>query len=150
MTDLDLAPFFSTIDRQTDLMRRVSPAYELNEDDTKVELSVEIPGVKAEDVNVELRHEGRVLHISGKRTMKQGDSYMESKFEKSFTLGNKFDGENITAKLSDGILTITAPKAAPVEDVRKITVTESSDDDNGLVIYDIFYSLIILDEAYTL
>jgi len=119
-----LDPFPSKINHQTDLMRRISPAYELNEDDTKVELSVEVPGVKAEDMNVELRHDDRVLHISGKRTMKQGGSTMESTFEKSFSLGNRFDGENITAKVSDGILMITAPKTAPVEKVRKIAVTE--------------------------
>jgi len=125
MTDIDLMPLFAASDKTFDnMIQHISPAYRINSDNDKVELIVEVPGVKAKDVTVEFQAGGKVLHISVKRTIKQGNSSVEAKFQKMFSLGTKFDTDKIVANLSDGLLTIVAPKSETEKEVLKIEVTE--------------------------
>ena len=65
---------------------RFSPKYEITNTDDKFELAVDVPGVKAQDVNITLENDGQVLAISGERQDK-GDNYAySSKFYQSFSL----------------------------------------------------------------
>ncbi|KAL3787924.1 hypothetical protein ACHAWO_001073 [Cyclotella atomus] len=95
---------------KTDTMRHSSPRYEVTENEKQFRLSVDVPGVKPEDMTIELEHDGRVLHMSGGRKVKTDKSYEEYKFDKRFTLGKDLDTSKITAHLSDGVLCLTAPK----------------------------------------
>ena len=114
MRDMDFAmtPFIKKMDDQmnTLMMHKNSPGYEINEDETKVELVIEVPGVKKEDITLDVRGEGKVLYISGKKLIKEGESEIESKFEKSFMLSTLFDTRNITTTLDNGVLTIVTLK----------------------------------------
>lgn len=92
-----------------------SPKYEITNTEDKFELAVDVPGVKASDVNVTLEDDGKVLAISGERQSK-GDSYSySSKFYQSFSLDPAIITEKFDANLKDGVLVISAPK-----DVKKI------------------------------
>mmetsp|Transcript_9651 Transcript_9651/g.14885 ORF Transcript_9651/g.14885 Transcript_9651/m.14885 type:complete len:183 (+) Transcript_9651:209-757(+) len=111
-------------------LRHSSPFFEVTEDDKQFQLAVDVPGMKLEDMDVQLEHGGRVLHLNGARKVRQdlpggGMTQSESKFEKRFTLDHTVDIHKITANLADGVLVITAPKqeAAP-SNVRKIVITE--------------------------
>ena len=130
MRDMDFAmsPLMKRMDNQMNnfmIMQKSSPGYKINEDETKVELVLEVPGVKKEDINLEVRGEGKILHIIGKRVVKEGDSEIESRFEKSFMLGKLFDSSKITATLDNGVLTIVAPKLVQEETVQKIEIVEN-------------------------
>jgi len=129
MRDMDFAmsPLMKRVDDQMNnfmMMQKSSPGYKIDEDETKVELVIEVPGVKKEDINLDVRGEGEILHISGKRMIKEADSEIESKFEKSFMLGKLFDSSKITATLDNGVLTIVAPKLIQEETVQKIEIVE--------------------------
>merc|ERR1711862_504781 len=89
------------------------------------ELVVEVPGVKKDDINVEVRGECRVLNISGKKMINEDKSEIESKFEKSFMLGTLFDTTKITVTLENGVLTVVAPKVTQEDNVQKIEITEA-------------------------
>ena len=95
--------------------RRPTYRYRIDEDDDKYTLSLELPGVKASDVNVSLENDGRVLRINGMRQEKNGDMAYESKFSKDFVLNKDVHVEGIEAKLSDGVMTVVAPKKPKVE-----------------------------------
>jgi HSP20 family protein len=95
--------------------RRPTYRYRIDEDEDKYTLSVELPGVKASDVNVSLEQDGRVLRISGMRQEKNGDMSFESNFSKDFVLNKDVHVEGIEAKLSEGIMTVVAPKMPKVE-----------------------------------
>jgi len=95
---------------KTDTMRHSSPRYEVTENEKQFRLAVDVPGVKPDNVKVELENDGRVLHMSGGRKSKTDTSYEEYKFDKRFTLGRDLDTSKITAHLSDGVLVLTAPK----------------------------------------
>jgi len=98
-----------------------SPKYEIKNTDEKFELAVDVPGVKAADVNVSLTHDDQVLEISGERSSK-GDNYSySSQFYQSFSLDPSVITEKFDANLKDGVLVITAPK-----DVKKIEASTTS------------------------
>mmetsp|Transcript_7362 Transcript_7362/g.9637 ORF Transcript_7362/g.9637 Transcript_7362/m.9637 type:complete len:165 (-) Transcript_7362:95-589(-) len=95
---------------KTDTMRHSSPRYEVTENKRQFRLAVGVPGVKPDNMKIELENDGRVLHMSGGRKAKTDTSYEEYKFEKRFTLGKDLDTSKITAHMSDGVLVLTAPK----------------------------------------
>merc|ERR1711976_503598 len=102
-------------DRAAAAYRRPTYRYRIDEEEDKYTLSVELPGVKASDVNVSLEQDGRVLRISGMRKAPDGDMAYESKFSKDFVLNKDVHVEGIEAKLSEGVMSIVAPKKPKVE-----------------------------------
>lgn len=89
-------------------------------------VDVDLPGVKKEDIKVDLNK--GVLTISGERKtkeeVKQEDYYkIETyfgKFSRSFTLPDNVDIENIEAKSDNGVLEIVIPKLK--DDVSKKSI----------------------------
>jgi len=95
-------------------LRRPTYRYRIDEDDDKYTLSVELPGVQPSDVHVSLEQDGRVLRISGMNKVaanNEPEAYvLESKFSKDFVLNRDVHVESIEASLSDGVMTVVAPK----------------------------------------
>ncbi|GAB5409921.1 MAG: Hsp20/alpha crystallin family protein [Balneolaceae bacterium] len=93
------------------------PSVDVSETETQFELSVELPGLKKEDINVDLE-KGR-LTISGERKSskeKEGKNFHRverqyGKFSRAFYLPETIDEESIVAKYEDGILNITINKS---------------------------------------
>lgn len=108
---------------QQGTIRRSSPGYEINETKDKYSISIDVPGVKPSDMSIELQDDGQVLHLSGGRKIKKGDQETETKFSQRFTIGKNVDTTKLSADLSDGVLTVTAPKKEKPEPV-KIAITE--------------------------
>ncbi|KAL7539731.1 hypothetical protein ACHAXR_009567 [Thalassiosira sp. AJA248-18] len=104
---------------KTETMRHSSPRYEVTENEKQFRLAVDVPGVKPDNMKIELENEGRVLHMSGGRKVKTDTTYEESKFDKRFTLGRDLDTSKITAHLSDGVLVLTAPKKEKLPPVKQ-------------------------------
>ncbi len=102
----------------------------LNIYETKDELIIkaELPGVKAEDLEISL--EGDTLTMQGQRKKTEENektSYHRREieagsFSRALTLPTKVDPDKISAKLADGILTITLQKADEVKP-RHIEIT---------------------------
>lgn len=121
-----LMPVVPNLDRANgSIIRLSSPGYEINEVDGKFQIAVDVPGVKAKDMTVNVEQEGHVLRIAGgRKVIKEGQS-SETKFEKRFTVGENVDLEKMTADLSDGVLTLTAPKKEEERPkTRTIAITE--------------------------
>lgn len=105
----------------------VFPALNVYEEQERLTIKAELPGVDAQNLTVSL--EGDTLTIKGKREMAHnGDkrSYHRREietgaFSRALTLPIKVNPDTITAKLSNGILTITLEKAAEVKP-RQVTV----------------------------
>lgn len=92
------------------------PAVNTREGREAYHIDFDLPGVKKEDITLSVAD--NLLTISGKREMKseikEQDYYkIESsygKFERSFTLPQKVDIENIRAATEDGVLEVIIPK----------------------------------------
>jgi HSP20 family protein len=103
---------------------RMSPRYEITENDEEVKVAIDLPGVKPEDVNVSIEEDGKILSISGFRES-SGDRYsFTSKFSQNFALDPTVDVDKFTANLQNGVLIVSAPKDLKrvEESIRKIPV----------------------------
>ncbi len=106
--------------------RVYQPLTDIVETDEGVTLMLEMPGVVADDVDVTL--EKRVLTIRGKVQPTSPEKlqlayaeYGEGDYERAFTLSDDFDPDKIGAEVSNGVLTLTLPRAAEAQP-RKIAV----------------------------
>jgi len=95
------------------------PAVETDETDDAYVVRAELPGMKREDVDIELR--GSELRITGEvKDEAEGKEEAEGKplrhrhgkFAYRTSLPADADTEKIDAQLTDGILTVRLPKAA--------------------------------------
>ncbi|KAL3778056.1 hypothetical protein ACHAW5_011127 [Stephanodiscus triporus] len=113
-------PFFGSR-FQADAVRHLSsPRYKVTESDKEFRLSVDVPGVKQDDMTIELENDGRVLRMSGGRRSGADASREGYNFDGRFALGKNLDTSKITAHLSDGVLVLTAPKREEVPPVRQV------------------------------
>jgi HSP20 family protein len=104
-------------------------AVDLVESDIAFELSAELPGVDAKDLDVTLAD--GVLTIKGEKNEtkeeKENDYYLSERrygsFHRSLELPRGVDSEKIEAKFSNGILKVTLPKTPERQkNDKKITV----------------------------
>lgn len=92
------------------------PAMDVHENDARYTITVELPGTRKEDVQVELS-EG-MLTIRGEKKSEREETkerrrYVERSygaFSRSFTLPPDANGDRLDASFKDGILTIAIPK----------------------------------------
>jgi len=101
------------------------PSVNTREGKEAYHIDVDLPGVKKEDVEISV--DKNILTIKGKREtkneVKENDYYrVESAygtFQRSFTLPEKVDIENIRAASEDGVLEIIIPKLKVLKDSTK-------------------------------
>ncbi len=120
--------FFSSKRNDTD-KSFFSPRVDITDKEDHYEILAELPGVKKEDVTVQL-HDG-VLTIEAKtceETKSEKDKVIRKErrsgfFSRSFTVGNNVSANDIHAKFEDGLLKLSAPKVVEKEqEKRRITI----------------------------
>jgi HSP20 family molecular chaperone IbpA len=92
------------------------PPVDIFETDSDITVLADLPGVKTKDLSIDLRE--NTLTISGDiEPFENADEqdmlieYEVGKYFRQFTLSNLIDRDKINAKLIDGVLTLTLPKA---------------------------------------
>lgn len=91
------------------------PGFDVEETDEAILLTVDLPGLKKEDVNISLTD--NVLTLSGERKLERGNKgagrYERSygRFQQSFTLPGTVDPSRVEAHLEDGVLHVALPKS---------------------------------------
>jgi len=106
----------------------VRAAMDVSEDDKAYTVSVELPGLDERNVNVSVK--GDMLVIEGEKQQekeeKGKDHYLSERsygaIKRSFTLPADVDAAKVMAQFIKGVLTVTLPKNAAAQDVRKIEV----------------------------
>jgi len=86
------------------------------QEDGSLSISVDLPGVQESDVSIEMIE--NVISIKGERKTATS-SYS---INRSFTVPEGYDSENITAELKNGVLQLTIPgkPLPPPKEVKKI------------------------------
>lgn len=99
---------------------QVFPLVNITEDKDNYYIRGELPGIEADDL--ELNVTGKTLTLSGERKIDtpEGVSYHRRErragsFSRTITLPMDIASEKVSAALSDGVLTITLPKADEVK-----------------------------------
>lgn len=102
------------------------PRTNVVENENAYEFTLEMPGLSREQVEVNI--EGDTLVVKGGVTDPSENpkgvirtEFRATRFERTFTIGNHVDRDNVKAKMQDGILTITLPKT-PEKVGRKVEI----------------------------
>ena len=102
------------------------PLADVSETDDAYTVEVELPGVRKDQINVELND--RELVISGEITEPQNGhrrhrgTRRTGRFEYRTYLPGEVNADAVTAQLSDGVLTVTVPKSEAAKP-HKIEIT---------------------------
>lgn len=113
--ELLMSPFddFFTLNPST--VRSLSA--DMWEENDQVFVKMALPGLKEEDVKISLEDSMLTVSASTKEETKDESKKkyyyrsMESSYEQRFNLPCKVDGDKADAKMENGVLTITLPKA---------------------------------------
>lgn len=103
-----------------------APEVRLDTDESGWTLRADLPGVRAEDL--ELEAQGHELRIRARRSDELPEGFRalhreraSIAFERAYEFGRGFDVDGVEARLEHGVLTVTVPRR-PDEKPRKITV----------------------------
>jgi len=110
-----------------ELGRVQMPALDLSETDSTLEIRADLPGMKSEDVDIEVS--GTTLTIRGERTEETEKSEknwhlverQSGSFSRTITLPCEVQIDQASAEFHDGVLTITLPKSEQTR-TRKIQI----------------------------
>jgi len=106
------------------------PAIDVYEDAESLQFHVELPGLKPEEIDVELK--GDTLTIKGERKFeneekKSGYVRVErayGKFQRSFTLGVPINADGLKATCKNGVLEVIVPKAEAIKPKKALVTAE--------------------------
>ena len=88
-----------------------SPRYHVTEDDQKMDLTIELPGVREKDVSLDVQDGGKGLKLRAIRYFTHRGQEVHSEFEQLFTIDPELlDIDTISATLRDGLLVVSATK----------------------------------------
>ncbi len=122
---------FSDIGAREGVLQTFEPPCDLMESDDHYHVCIDLPGLHAKDVNVEVM--GNTVSVWGERkserkTEKGGTQYHERRlgaFERRIQLPENVNVEKIQANFDAGVLTLTLPKVELAQK-KKINIIESS------------------------
>lgn len=107
----------------------MAPASDASSDDGTYRITMELPGVEEKDIDLSV-HDGMVT-VKGEKTAEReetGETWFFTErqygaFSRSFRLPADADGDNVEAKLKDGVLSMTIPKRdTPDPSGRKVDI----------------------------
>ncbi|MGZ3805671.1 MAG: Hsp20/alpha crystallin family protein, partial [Pseudobdellovibrionaceae bacterium] len=103
-------------------MAEFTPYVDIEENDEMYMISADLPGVKKDDVKIDLS--GNTLKISGERSKElKEEGYRErsyGRFSRSFSLPQSVDTKKVEAHFEDGVLRVILPKseAASTQEIK--------------------------------
>jgi HSP20 family protein len=103
------------------VLRSWAPSVDILEDNNEIVVTADVPGIKQEDIDIELT--GETLTIKGERKFEdtaRKDSYVRVErsygaFQRSFTIGVPVQQQAVTANYKDGILEVRLPKSEEIK-----------------------------------
>ena len=96
----------------------------IREEDDAYILSALVPGIKADDLNIQVLED--VLRIEGEYKVNESEYLLQElphgSFKRTLRLPTVVDADHVEAKITDGVLTLRLPKAESARP-KKINIT---------------------------
>ncbi len=116
------------IEEASKFMKKFIPSLNVSEDEQKIIIRVDLPGVEPKDVNISL--DNHTLYIEGekkeeKKSEKEEFKLIESAyghFKRAIALPEVIDPSKVEATYKNGILTIVLPKKEEKKSKQKIEI----------------------------
>jgi len=93
------------------------PRVNMIDHDENIEVQAALPGIKKEDVSVSVKHQTITISTTSKEEKKEEEpgkyfrrEICHGQFQRTLSLPDNIDDENVKACFKDGILTVTIPK----------------------------------------
>jgi HSP20 family molecular chaperone IbpA len=108
-----------TLPEETRTERRVAPSVDIYENQDEILLLADMPGVGKDDLQVRIDKD--VLHVEGKKLFAENQKGLLScelapcSYARSFSIPRTIDGDQISASLDRGVLTVRLPKRESVK-----------------------------------
>lgn len=98
-------------------VRSVRPRADVSETNDHWVLTLDVPGVRSEDVSIEIERGVLRIDATSSWTAPEGLKarslgFGQRRYQRAFSVGNQIDRSAISASASNGVLQITLPKAA--------------------------------------
>src|SRR5215204_1199979 len=94
---------------------RYTPRVDIQERSGELVLTLDMPGVKAEDVEVDFERGELTVRAARRMPEQPGQSLVEEfgegEYHRAFLLGQDIAGDKIVAELKYGVLTVRLPRA---------------------------------------
>jgi HSP20 family protein len=97
-----------------------TPPCDVYEDEGQIVVMMELPGIKMEDINLEVTADALTVH--GERSWEAGENREwlrverpYGKFSRSFSISVPVQVQDVKATYKDGVLTVTLPKSETVK-----------------------------------
>lgn len=90
-----------------------APGFSVEQDDKAWTLSLDVPGVDRKDLSIAI--EGRIVRIETQAQAKRP-------FKAAYELPQDLDAAASTARLENGVLTLTLAKQVPADSARRIEI----------------------------
>lgn len=92
------------------------PAVDILENEEEILILADMPGVTSKSVDIDLREsvltiQGRISPVEGEKEVTVYREFDWGDYLRQFTLSDAIDQEKITAKMDQGVLRLTLPKA---------------------------------------
>lgn len=106
----------------------LTPRMNVAETAQDIEVTLEIPGVKPEEIDVEVHNNQLVIRGEKKRENEVKEKSFHrversyGKFQRVVALGIPVEEEKVTARFADGVLTVSIPKAEKAKP-KKISIS---------------------------
>ncbi|MCF8260598.1 MAG: Hsp20/alpha crystallin family protein [Melioribacteraceae bacterium] len=118
--------FDENIELKDSTKENFSPMINISENNDKIYVEAEIPGVNKKDINITLKD--NILTIEGEKKSFKNDDLVKiyrsersfGKFKRSFTLPVNVDSNKVSAKFTDGTLQIELEKHVPEQKKEKV------------------------------
>jgi HSP20 family protein len=137
--DMWRAPARSGTGAETAAGTLMQPSMNVSETDGELRITVELPGVAAQDLDVNLQ--GDLLSIRGEKRFEQskGDEkenfhFVErsyGSFQRSIRLPFAAEPDQVKARFENGVLSLTLPKPQDQKRARKIQIEGGADKSSG-------------------
>lgn len=90
-----------------------TPGFRLEQDDKSWTVTLDVPGIAREDLSINI--EGAIVRIEAR-------AEAQRQYKAAYELPQEIDVDATTAKLENGVLTLTLAKKQPVSNARRIEV----------------------------
>lgn len=114
----NLIPLFHDLEE----VYRTGDTVRFSSSEKGISVEIDLPGVKKEDTDMNIDSNTRDVYITAKRITKNQSGESKQTLNRSFSVGKEYDLSNITAKQSDGVLTIDIPRLKKETYIRKVEI----------------------------